>query len=119
MKITGIIWPREVVDKLAWKHQVTTEEVNEAMAAARRFRFLEPGDVEGEDLPIRRNEPNGSRALSHDLLRSQDHKGSLIISDREMTRKEQRTYANLENSELQEFVFGYVEVPESHEQMAT
>lgn len=50
MKITGIIWLREVVDKLVWKHQVTTEEVDEAMAAARRFRFIELGDVEGEDL---------------------------------------------------------------------
>jgi hypothetical protein len=50
MKITGVIWRREVVDKLAWKHPVTTDEVEEALAAARRFRFIETGDVEGEDL---------------------------------------------------------------------
>ena len=50
MKVTGIIWRREVVDKLAWKHHVTTEEVEEALAATRRFRFIEIGDVEGEDV---------------------------------------------------------------------
>ena len=50
MRITGIIWLREVVDKLAWKHQVTTGEVEKALAAARRFRFIETGDVGGEDL---------------------------------------------------------------------
>jgi hypothetical protein len=50
MKVSGIIWRREVVDKLVWKHHVTTDEVEEALAAARRFRFIELGDVEGEDL---------------------------------------------------------------------
>ncbi len=52
MRITGIIWLREVVDKLAWKHQVTTEEVDEALA-----------------------------------------KEALIVSAREMTKKEKRAYA--------------------------
>jgi hypothetical protein len=32
---------RDVVNKLAWKHNVTTEEVEEALTSARRFRFLE------------------------------------------------------------------------------
>jgi hypothetical protein len=40
MKITGIIWLREVVDKLAWKHQVTTEEVDEAMAGPLHAAFV-------------------------------------------------------------------------------
>jgi len=50
MKVTGIIWLREVVDKLARKHNLTTDEVEEALGSVRRFRFLEMGDVEGEDL---------------------------------------------------------------------
>ena len=76
MKLTGIIWLREVVDKLAWKHNVTTDEVEEALAAARRFRFIETGDVEGEDL-YAGNGTDGSGSVPHHLLRLQDHQGSL------------------------------------------
>jgi len=50
MRITGIIWLRDVVDKLEWKHSVTTDEVEEALGHTRRFRRIEKGDVEGEDL---------------------------------------------------------------------
>ena len=49
-KITGIIWLREVVEKLARKHNLTTDEVEEALRSVRSFRFIEMGDVEGEDL---------------------------------------------------------------------
>ena len=31
MKIDGLIWLRDIVDKLAWKHQVDTEEVEEVL----------------------------------------------------------------------------------------
>jgi energy-converting hydrogenase A subunit M len=33
MKIEGIIWLRDVVDKLALKHQVETHEVEEVLSA--------------------------------------------------------------------------------------
>ena len=32
LKITGIIWLADVVDKLSWKHQVTPSEVEEAVS---------------------------------------------------------------------------------------
>jgi len=41
MKITGIIWLREVVDKLARKHNLTTVEVEEVLHLVRGFRFIE------------------------------------------------------------------------------
>ena len=92
MKITGIIWLREVVDKLAWKHQVTTEEVEEALAMARRFRFIETGDVEGEDLYATMSQTAAGRYLIIYFV-YKTTKEALIISAREMTRKEKRTYA--------------------------
>jgi uncharacterized protein len=92
MKVTGVIWLREVVDKLAWKHQVTTEEVEEAMAAARRFRFIELGDVEGEDLYAAMNRTAAGRYLMIYFV-YKTTKEALIISAREMTKKEKRTYA--------------------------
>jgi uncharacterized DUF497 family protein len=92
MNITGIIWLREVVDKLAWKHRVTTEEVEEALAAARRFRFIEIGDVEGEDLYAAMSRTAAGRYLILYFV-YKITKEALIISAREMTRKEKRAYA--------------------------
>jgi uncharacterized DUF497 family protein len=92
MKITGVIWLREVVDKLAWKHQVTTEEVEEALAAARRFRFIEAGDVAGEDLYATMSRTAAGRYLVIYFV-YKTTKEALIISAREMTRKEKRAYA--------------------------
>jgi uncharacterized protein len=92
MKVTGIIWPREVVDKLAWKHHVTTEEVEEALAATRRFRFIETGDVEGEDLYAALSRTAAGRYLIIYFVYKTTNE-ALIISAREMTRKEKRAYA--------------------------
>jgi hypothetical protein len=47
MKIAGVIWLREVVDKLLWKHNTTTDEVEEVFSHSPRYRFIEIGDVEG------------------------------------------------------------------------
>ena len=92
MRVTGIIWLREVVDKLAWKHQVTTEEVDEAMAAARRFRFIKTGDVDGEDLYAAMSRTAAGRYLIVYFV-YKTTKEALIISAREMTRKEKKSYA--------------------------
>ncbi|MBI4559819.1 MAG: BrnT family toxin [Candidatus Hydrogenedentes bacterium] len=50
MKISGIIWLRDVVEKPVAKHNVRTEEVEEVLRSSRRFRFIETGSVEGDDL---------------------------------------------------------------------
>ena len=92
MRITGIIWLRAVVDKLAWKHQVTTEEVDEALAAVRRFRFIERGDVEGEDLYAAMGRTAAGRYLIIYFI-YKTTKVALIVSAREMTKKEKRAYA--------------------------
>jgi protein-L-isoaspartate O-methyltransferase len=47
VKLTGIVWLRNVVDKLLWKHSVTTDEVEEVFNRLPRYRFIERGDVEG------------------------------------------------------------------------
>ena len=50
MKVTGIIWLRDIVDKLSWKHNITIDEVEQIFGSSPRYRFIESGDVEGEDL---------------------------------------------------------------------
>jgi hypothetical protein len=40
MKIAGVIWLRDIVDKLLWKHNVTTFEVEEVLNNSPRYRFI-------------------------------------------------------------------------------
>ena len=92
MKITGIIWLREVVEKLAGKHHLTTDEVEEALRAVRRFRFIETGDVEGEDLYAALGRTAAGRYVIIYFVHKRTGE-ALIISARNMTRKEKRFYA--------------------------
>ena len=41
MKIEDIIWLNQIVDKLAFKHQVETYEVEEVLVGKPKFRFVE------------------------------------------------------------------------------
>ncbi len=50
MNIEGIIWLRNIVDKLDFKHHVETYEVEEALTGKPRFRFVEKGERENEDV---------------------------------------------------------------------
>lgn len=91
MKINGVIWLRNVIDKLLWKHHVTTDEVEEVFGRSARYRFLEEGDVEGEDLYSALGRTEAGRYLTVYFL----HKvtgDALVISAREMTKKERRLY---------------------------
>lgn len=91
MKITGIVWLRNVVDKLLWKHNVTTDEVEEVFGCGPRFRWIEGGDLEGEDLYAAMGQTEAGRYLIIYFI----HKASgaaLIVSAREMTDKEKKSY---------------------------
>jgi uncharacterized DUF497 family protein len=97
MRLTGVIWLREVVEKLAWKHNVTTDEVEEALASAHRFRFIERGDVDGEDLYAAMGQTAAGRYLiSYFVYKTTGE--ALIISARDMTRKEKRFYAKTQQA---------------------
>ena len=92
MRVTGLIWLRDVVDKLAWKHQVTTDEVEEALMSTPNFRFLERGDVAGEDLYAAMGRTLAGRYLiTYFVFKTTGE--ALIISAREMTKKEKKAYA--------------------------
>jgi len=92
MKVAGIIWLRGVIDKLASKHNVSTDEVEEVFERVPRYRFIEIGDVEGEDLYAALGQSDAGRYLIVYFV----HKATgeaLIVSAREMTRKEKKSYA--------------------------
>jgi len=92
MKIRGIIWLRNVVDKLAWKHSVTTEEVESVFNRMPHYRFIENGDVEGENLYAALGRTEAGRYLIVFYIHKTTDE-ALIISARDMTRKERKIHA--------------------------
>ena len=50
MKIKEIILLPSIIDKLIWKHHVSEQEVRETLRNSPKFRRIEKGRVEDEDL---------------------------------------------------------------------
>ena len=63
MKIGGIIWLRNMVDKIASKHHVETYEVEEVFVNKPKFRFVEKGEREGEDVYLALGQTNAGQYL--------------------------------------------------------
>ncbi len=91
MKIEGIIWLRDVEDKLALKHKVETHEVEEALCSQAKFRFVEGGEREGEDVYLCLGKTDAGRYLTV-LFIYKKTREALILSARDMARKERRLY---------------------------
>ena len=91
MRVTGIIWLRDVVDKLLWKHAVTTEEVETVLEGRPHVRFIAAGDVEGENLYAAAGQSHSGRYLVVFFIHKTTDE-ALVISAREMTKKERRSY---------------------------
>ncbi len=91
MKVSGIIWLRDIVDKLSWKHNVTTDEVEEVFAGSPRYRFVESGDVEGENLYAALGQTESGHYLTVYFIHKKTGE-ALVVSARDMTTKERRTY---------------------------
>jgi hypothetical protein len=91
MKISGIIWLRDVVDKLLWKHNVTTDEVEDVFRHPPRYKFLETGDIENENLYTALGQSNSGRYLIIFFILKTTGE-ALIISARDMTKKEKKSY---------------------------
>ena len=64
MKIEGVIWLRDIVDKLAVKHQVEPYEVEAVFYNRPQIRFVEKGERKGEDMYTALGQTDGGRYLS-------------------------------------------------------
>lgn len=91
MKISGIIWIDDIVAKLEEKHSVEQYEVKEVFANQPWFRFTEKGHRPGENVYAAFGQTEAGRYLIVFFVYKKD-KQALIISAREMTRTERRTY---------------------------
>lgn len=91
MKITGIIWLEDIVEKLAWKHNVQQHEVIEVLRNEPLFRFIEKGHRKGENVYSASSQTDAGRYLVVFFVYKRNQK-ALIVSARDMTRAERRIY---------------------------
>lgn len=91
MKIAGIIWLRDVVDKLAVKHHVEPYEVEEVLDNKPGIRSVEKGERKGEDVFMALGQSDAGRYLAV-LFIYKKTKEALILSARDMANKERKQY---------------------------
>jgi len=89
--IDDIIWLDNIAEKLAWKHRVLTNEVEEVLAGKCRFFKKETGRVEGEHLYNALGRTEDGRYLSVFFIRKLNNK-ALIVTARDMTNSERKRY---------------------------
>jgi len=91
MKLDGIIWLRDIADKLQFKHNISMEEVEQALSNKPKFRFIEKGERKGEDVYMALGRTDSGRYLAI-LFIYKRTKEALILSARDMADKERKQY---------------------------
>lgn len=92
MYIEDIIWLDDVIDKIEHKHRVIQEEVEEVFYNKPRYRKAQKGKYEGEDLYYAYGQSDDGRYLLVVFIYKKT-KDALIISARDMDKKERKRYA--------------------------
>ena len=79
------------MDKLSYKHGVETFEVEEALKQSLKFRFMEKGQRDGEDVYMALGQTDAGRYLVI-LFIHKPANLALVLSARNMTSEERRKY---------------------------
>lgn len=91
MKISGILWIEDIVEKLALKHRVEKFEVNEVLQKHPLFLFVEKGHRKDEYVYAALGQTEAGRYLIVYFVHKKGNE-ALILSARDMTTKERRRY---------------------------
>jgi hypothetical protein len=91
MRLYEVIWKDQFVDKIAYKHQVTTAEVEQILFSQPHIRRAEKGRVQGEDLYVAYGQTDAGRYLVVFFVHKYQT-AALPISSRDMTTAERRYY---------------------------
>jgi uncharacterized DUF497 family protein len=91
VKITSIIWLPAVIEKLAVKHHVTPEDVEEVFRRNPVYRQGPKGKRRGENLYYAYGQTEAGRYLFVVFIYKYNCR-ALILSARDMTSKEHRMY---------------------------
>jgi len=90
-RIDGFIWLPDIADKIVAKHRVTQDETEEVFFNHPKFRFVEAGHRPGEDVYVAAGQTDAGRYLVVFFIHKASNK-ALIVSARDMDRKERRRY---------------------------
>lgn len=89
--IDEIIWKQQFVEKLTTKHGVEKTEVEEVLTNRPHFRFVSKGNRPGEDRYSAMGQTDVGRYLIIFFIQKSNRR-ALIISARDMTKRERRNY---------------------------
>jgi len=89
--IEDIIWLDNIVEKLAWKHNVLPSEVEEVLRGNCKVFRKQKGKVEGEELYNAIGRTEAGRYLSVFFIKKLGNR-ALIVTAREMNRRERNRY---------------------------
>lgn len=90
--ITDVFWLPDIVDKLLDKHHVEMDEVEEVLSGHARFRRIERGRIQGQNLYLALGQTNAGRYLIVFFIRKPGNV-ALVISARDMDASERRQYS--------------------------
>lgn len=91
MKIDGLIWFEDIVEKLNRKHNVQQDEVKEILSNKPNFRFVEKGHRAGENVYAALGQSYSGRYIVVFFVYKTDN-SALILSARDMTKSERKLY---------------------------
>ena len=91
MYIDDFIWLPDIIEKLAVKHRVLQDEVEEVFFNRPQFRFIELGYSTGEDVYAAFGQTDAGRYLVVYFIYKPNHM-ALIVSARDMDSRERRRY---------------------------
>ena len=91
MYIDDFIWLPDILDKIATKHHVTQDEVEEVFFNRPRYRFVELGYRRGENVYSATGQTDAGRYLIAFFIHKPNNV-ALILSARDMDKKERRRH---------------------------
>ena len=91
MYIDDFIWLPDILEKLEVKHHVSQDEAEQVFFNRPRYRFVESGHRQDEDVYSASGQTDAGRYLIVFFI-GKAHNAALIISARDMDAKEKRYY---------------------------
>jgi len=91
LHLYDVIWKDAFVEKMADKHDITTDEVEDVLFSQPHVRLAEKGHIKGEDLYVAYGQTAAGRYLVVFFVRKH-RTAALPISARDMTPSERRYY---------------------------
>lgn len=92
MKIAGLIWLDDVIEKIETKHHVTLTEIEEVFARKPKAKKMRRGHFRGEHVYRALGQTKAGRYLTVFFIHKLTHE-ALILSARDMDKKERKSYA--------------------------